>query len=370
MNTLTLTMGSTGTSIHNSRIITFDLARGLAILFMMMIHVLDFYGQSAVRESLFGNIVTFLGSPPAAPVFMFIMGVFIAFSSRMDLATGLKRAAWLLILGYLLNLFRGSIPMWLSLQMGLVTTEQLGGLSPLTELLIVDIFQFAGLAFAICILLKQFLPQPNYWIATGIIVLIISPALYDLHTGWHVADEVLKLLWGNKEQGAMFPLFPWLVYPLFGMAFGYWFKQAKVPARVFRLAGLLGLVFMLMGTLLTLTDIEFHYAYYLRTGPGGTIWIIGFVLLWIWACHYIATNISANRGISILFFWSRHVTVIYVMQWLIIGWGLMIVGVQQLNFVHTLLAMLAVMILSHLCLRIWLWLSQLRRSFLFKPDVS
>lgn len=60
---------------NTSRIDTFDLARGLAILFMMLVHVLDFYGQRDIRTSVFGEVITFLGSPAAAPVFMFIMGL-------------------------------------------------------------------------------------------------------------------------------------------------------------------------------------------------------------------------------------------------------------------------------------------------------
>jgi uncharacterized membrane protein len=344
-------------SQNTSRIDTFDLARGLAILFMMLVHVLDFYGQRDIRTSFFGEVITFLGSPPAAPVFMFIMGLFIAFSSRLDIATGLKRAAWLFVIGYILNLVRGSLPLWLSLKMGLVDYAVLeaGGISPLSELLIVDILQFAGLAFAICVLFKHYLSHPKYWLATGVMVILISPALWDISSGWLVFDEILKLLWGNKGQGAMFPLFPWLAYPLFGMAFGYWFKQAKCHDRFFRQTAWLGLILLIIGTVLTLTNVDFHYAYFLRSGPGATIWITGFVLVWLWLCRLVIDKMAANRGFNLLFFWSKNVTAIYILQWIIIGWGLMLVGVQQLNFIETLLAMFVVILLADLSLRSWLW---------------
>jgi uncharacterized membrane protein len=313
-------------SQNTSRIDTFDLTRGLAILFMMLVHVLDFYGQPDVQKTMLGEVVTFLGSPPAAPVFMFIMGIFIVFSARLDVATGLRRAAWLFVIGYLLNLLRGSIPLWLSLQMGLVSQHELveGGVSPLSELLIVDILQFAGLAFVICVLFRHYLPHPKYWLAAGVMVVIISPALWDISSGWSVLDEVLKLLWGNKYQGSMFPLFPWLAYPLFGMAFGYWFKQAECHARFFRQTAWLGLVLVVIGTVMTLTNFDFHYAYFLRSGPGATIWITGFVLVWLWLCRWASEKITANRGFELLFFWSKNVTAIYILQWIIIGWGLML----------------------------------------------
>lgn len=309
---------------NKSRIATFDLARGLAILFMMLVHVLDFYSQPDVQSTIFGKLVTFLGSPPAAPVFMFIMGVFIILSAKLDVANGLKRAAWLLVIGYLLNLMRGSIPLWLSLQMGLVSETELeaGGVSPLSELLIVDILQFAGLAFAFCVLLKHYLPHPKYWLAAGIMVIFISPALWDISSGWSVLDEVLKLLWGNKDQGSMFPLFPWLAYPLFGMAFGYWFQKAECHARFFRQSAWLGIALLVIGTALTLTDVDFHYAYFLRSGPGATLWITGFVLVWLWLCRLIIDKMTANPGFELLFFWSKTLLLCIFCNGLLLAGGL------------------------------------------------
>ncbi|WP_375056394.1 heparan-alpha-glucosaminide N-acetyltransferase domain-containing protein [Zobellella sp. DQSA1] len=337
-----------------SRVASFDLARGLAVLFMMLVHVMDFYGQPGIGETAFGKIIKFLGSPPAAPIFTFIMGIFIASSSRQSLASGLARAAWLLALGYMLNLARGSLPMWLSLQMGLVTYEQLGGYTPLTELLIVDILQFAGLALAICVLLKHYFPDPRYWIVAGLAVVCLSPALWDISSGWMVPDAALQLLWGSKEQGAMFPLFPWLAFPLFGMAFGHWFGQSGCHTRFFRKTLWAGLVLMTAGTSLILFDMDFHYGYYLRSGPGGVIWITGFVMVWLWLCRLIVGKAGSNRCLALLFFWSQNVTVIYVLQWLVIGWGLMLVGAQQLDLTNTMLAMAVVVLLSDLASRVWL----------------
>ncbi|WP_169716401.1 heparan-alpha-glucosaminide N-acetyltransferase domain-containing protein [Oceanimonas doudoroffii] len=345
-----------------------DLARGLAVLFMILIHVLDFYGRPEVRDTPLGRVVQFLGSPPAAPIFVFIMGIFIVWSGRQSLASGLARAAWLFALGYLLNLARGALPMWLSLQMGLVTDEQLGGYTPLSELLIVDILQFAGLALAICVVLKHYLADPRCWMAAGVLVICASPALWDISSDWPVLNEGLQLLWGNKEQGAMFPLFPWLAFPLFGMAFGHWLRQSDNHHRFFRRTLWAGLLCMAAGTALLLVDRDLHYGYYLRSGPGGMLWLTGFVMAWLWLCHWLAEKVGSRPGLGLLLFWSRNVTSIYVLQWLVIGWGLMLVGSRQLDFTDTLVAMVVVLLLSDSATRAWLRLRRRpRHARVMKP---
>ncbi|NRA25435.1 MAG: hypothetical protein HRU08_13390 [Oleispira sp.] len=46
-------------------------------------------------------------------------------------------------------------------------------------------------------------------------------------------------------------------------------------------------------------------------------------------------------------------TVVYVMQWLLVGWGLMIFGLQTLNGTEILMAMVGVVLLSDLSMRAW-----------------
>lgn len=336
-----------------SRIDAFDLARGLAILFMILIHVLDFYSQPNVQETLFGDVIEALGSWPAAPIFVFIMGVFLTYTQSHNLRNGLRRAILLFLLGYLLNLTRGTIPMWLSLEMGLVTYEQLGGYTPLSEFLVVDILQYAGLAYAICLLLKHFFPKPAAWLILAVVIAFVSPFLWDITSDISTIDEALKLFWGNHHQGAVFPLFPWLAYPLFGMAFGHWLKSSANQARLFKQTFFAGIALIVIGTIITLTNIEFHLAEIMRSGPGAMLLSTGFVLIWIYCCKLIVNFIPSNAFFNRLFFWSKHVTSLYVIQWLLVGWGLMIVGSQQLNLNNTLIAMLVLLILSDLLTRAW-----------------
>lgn len=184
--------------------------------------------------------------------------------------------------------------------------------------------------------------------------MIISPALWNISSGWLALDWVFNLLWGGKEHGSMFPISPWLAYPLTGMAFGYWLKKIE-RKKLYLLTLWTGLALLLTGTLITVTNFNFHAGDYVRSGPGSVIWITGFVLVWLWLCQYAIDTVIPNYCFNLLFFWSKNVTVFYVLQWVIIGWGLMVVGPQQLSLFSTLLAMLSVLILADLGVRTWLW---------------
>ncbi len=347
-----------GTQLASSqRIRAFDLARGLAILLMMLIHTLDFYGASEVHETLIGSSFKAFVGWPAASTFIFIMGVFVAYTPNATLQQGLKRAAMLFALGYLLNLFRGTIPMWLSLQFGLVTYEDLGPHSPLTEFLVVDILQFAGIAFAVCCLLQHYLPSPKYWLAVALAINFVSPFLWDISTGVIYIDEVLQIFWGYEAQGAIFPQFPWLTYPIVGMAFGQWLKDSNDVGVFFKKAAWIAVATMIVGLGIISTDVEFHLADSLRGGPGLIICITSFTILVLCLCQYVVNKVPHNPVFSLLYTWSKYVTVVYVMQWLIVGWGLMIFGLQTLGSAEVLMAMVGVVILSDLSMRGWVRLT-------------
>ncbi|NTS78840.1 DUF1624 domain-containing protein [Catenovulum sp. SM1970] len=337
------------------RIAGFDLARGLAVFFMILIHVLHFYAIKPVWVTNFGTIIEYLGEWPAAPVFIFIMGVFLIYGNKQTFSQGMKRAFMLFALGYLLNFARGTAPMWLSLEMELVTLEQLGGYTPMTEFLVIDIFQYAALAYAIGLVLKHTLPnQPWLWIALATIIAFASPYVWDFETGMPVVDELTKFLWGHYHYGTAFPLFPWLAYPLVGMAFGHWLSKPDAQSNLFGRSFVIGCAVLLTGVTITISNYDYHIAHPLRTGPGSVVMITGFVLIWLSVCRYITLHVPNNPIFNLLYFWSKHVTTIYVVQWILIGWGLMLVGSQQLNLSQTIASMITLVVLSDLVTRAWL----------------
>ena len=53
--------------INNKRQIELDIARGLAVIFMVFVHVQMVFSKSSLSNSVFGGIVDFFGGVPAAP---------------------------------------------------------------------------------------------------------------------------------------------------------------------------------------------------------------------------------------------------------------------------------------------------------------
>jgi uncharacterized membrane protein len=345
---------------HPNRIAAFDLARGLAVFFMATVHALGIYANPETYDSVFGWVVEFFGSAPAAPVFMFLMGAVIAFSRRAGFVTMLRRGIALLALGYLLNTLRGSLPMWIAIQAG-VSLEELGGATPLTELLSVDILQFAGMAYLTLAVVRRITRNPWIWIALAAVVACVSPLIWGFETGVPVLDGVFSLLGGGDGENVSFPLVAWIAYPLVGMAVGTWLATTDDVGKSFRRLALAGTGLLIIGGAITLTNIDFHIGDYWRTGPGGVVLITGFVLLWLSGCQAIASRVLLTGPGKLLAFWSRNVTVFYFIHWVLLGWSVLLVGYESYGVLGTLIGMVVIVLLGTGLTQVWVRLRKLTR---------
>lgn len=398
------TIDSQTLSTDNSRIQVLDFYRGICVMFMLVVHFFSFYGAPEFTKSVTGSSFELLTIWTVATIylssllilltpnatgtqhmkriaflfvfgyalilgcvhglkvqleithevllvsvccFVFLMGIFISLAGSKNLSLSIKRGAILFLAGYALNFFRSSLPMWLSLELGLVTQENLGDDNPIRELLVVDILQFAGIAFIICSLLRHYLPNPIHWLVIALGIAFASPYIWDTHTGNVFADEVLKLLAGNVAQGAFFPQFPWLAYAISGMAFGHWMKQADDLNVFLKKSAWFSLVATLIGVGIIFTDIDYHSGVSMRAGPGAVIAISGFTALTIFLFNVIIEKVPHNPIFGFWYTWSKHITIIYVVHWLLIGWGLMYFGFKMLTGIEFLVILLVLYILTH-----------------------
>jgi uncharacterized membrane protein len=336
----------------DARIQAFDLARGLAIVFMVMIHVLGHYGNNASWASPLGQVVIFLGGPTAAPVFMFLMGASLAFSRRASASRIAGRGLWLLFLAYTLNVLRGVLPATFGLASGYVTEADIAPYTPATLMTIVDIHQMAGLALLAIAALTAYLARSGGGalraglIGLALVAGLVSPSLWGTTTGVPPVDLGLALLWGS-DWNVFFPLLPWIVYPLVGFAYGRTLVVQPDRRRFVRQMGLVGLAVGLAGVaVIAVVHPTIGVEDYWRQRPGVLLAILGLVLVWLALADVVVSRVRPNWVFDRLYGWSGRVTAMYCIHWILIGWGVGLVGHRDLELPAAIAAMAVVLVLT------------------------
>lgn len=323
-----------------NRIYYLDFARGLAIFFMIMQHTMIVHEKSGGEgDTILGNIFILLGTAPAAPVFMLIMGAFIIKSDK-GMKEGIIRGIRLFIFGYLLNVLRFTIPLLIS-----GTTTFLGNES-LSLLFEVDILQLAGLSLIAASFLKNFASNRYLFPILILIILILSPTLW----GKFSSIPLFAPFWG-AENFVSFPFFPWVVYPLLGMYLSKYFVDKSLMEIVKKKILLLGSAILIIG--IVLFD-KFPVGDYYRSGLGVHLTIIGFVLIWLLICYQLVEKSGLNRQniiLQTLVFWSRNVSAVYIVQWILYGWSILILNVNQLQDILAAAFGLFVLLITHLLVK-------------------
>jgi uncharacterized membrane protein len=328
------------------RIRAFDLARGLAVLFMMLIHVLGHYGDPATWRTLVGAVIVFLGGPLAAPVFMFLMGASLALSRRSNALAIAQRGLWLLGLAYGLNVLRGALPASLGLVTGVIDEADIAPYSVGTLLALVDIHQLAGLSLLLIAALPAIRAVPLAALALAIGVAILAPLMWGTTSGIAPIDAALRLLWG-AEWYVFFPLLGWFAYPLVGLAYGTLLVRTPDRRAFVRRAGRIGVAVGLAGLALMLAlDPVRSVDDYWRQGPATVAAIVGLGMAWLAACDIAVERIPPNRVLDLLYGWSARVTSMYCIHWILIGWGVGIVGHRTLDLPAIVVATIVVILLT------------------------
>jgi uncharacterized membrane protein len=318
----------TGLAAHE-RVRAFDLARGLAVIFMIGVHVLWHWGAPETWTSPIGQAISFLGGPTAAPVFMFLMGASLAFSSRTSTGSLVVRGLWLVWLGYLLNVLRGVLPAYLGMTSGVITQEQIAPFTLSWLLTTVDVHHMAGLSL-IAIAGLGMAARPGWgWLAVAAAIVLAGPFLRGLQLGTPLLDAPLTPILGGAPN-VYYAVVPWIAFPLVGAAFGAVVARSPDRWRVFRWGALGGVALCALGVLsFAVSAPTFDVDTYWRMPPSFFVAILGLVLVWLWACDMVVRHVRANRVFAFLYGWSANVIAIYFAHWLVVGWGVGIFGFRS-----------------------------------------
>lgn len=351
-----------------ARIYSIDLARGIAVLLMILVHSLETLANSDVRHSVFGDVIDFLGGPPAAPVFMALMGASLFFSRKSGLWLGIKRGLYIIALGYVLNFARGVVPIWLAewLRPASLTALPAEVKDTYVAFIDLDILQFAGLALIVMAVLRAL--KINRYVLLGLaaVIAIVSPMLWGYHTGIVPLDFALDYLWGDIPAKVefignliCFPFFPWFAYVLLGMFLGETLSTSSNPGRIFRISGLVGAALLLLGLIMSSADFDYQWGDYYHHRGWMVTFICGLILVWLCICQWLVEWIPANRVFELFYGWSRNVNRIYMIQWILILWSaIFYLGINQCNLPQTLAIMTGLIVATHLLNLLILWIKK------------
>ncbi|MCK5839673.1 MAG: DUF1624 domain-containing protein [Bacteroidales bacterium] len=289
-----------------------DLLKGLAVLSMIQVHIMELFVRQGIFEGTIGSLSLFVGGPPAAPVFLIVMGYFLALKERPFLYF-VKRGMLLILWGFLLNI-------GLNFHLFVKIYQGLYELNPLDYLLGVDIFFLAGMSILLISVLKYLFRGNGYlYFFLAVAIVFVTPKLPGF-----ADDSWLKyieaFLWG-KQSWSYFPLFPWLAYPLTGFAFvcieKLIFKDGLTYQNKLSIALPAGAVvfFTFSYGIKIAADLEHYYHHsFLYFG-----WTILFVSFWAIVLSFIEENGGRSKVVTYFKWVGKTVTTHYVFQWLIIG---------------------------------------------------
>lgn len=305
------------TGSNKKRNQTADLLKGLAVIFMIQVHIMEQFATPAIYDSIIGKISLFLGGPPCAPVFMAVMGYFLVSADKPFLYY-LKRGAILLTTGLLLNLARSA---------NLLHYIFLGQSSadPFFYIFGVDILLLAGLSIIIIALLKIIFKK-NYifYFILAIIIALASPFLETFGTPANSLSYLNAFFWGNFEW-SYFPLFPWCAYILLGFAFRLFCEKENFFSKYSSSHSLVLSIPLLIASGLTINyavgiahDLNGADGYY-HHGILFFAWMIMFMSGYIMLIHLIEHNAGKHLITRFIKWVGKNVTAIYIIQWIIIG---------------------------------------------------
>jgi uncharacterized membrane protein len=292
---------------------TADLAKGIAVLLMIQVHLMEVFAHPSIYSGPVGRVSLFLGGPPVAPVYMAILGYFVA-KSRRSMPTLLVRGASLLAVAFLLNIGLNAHILWK------IHSSNLD-LNPLRFIFGSDILFLAGFSVLVLVLIRNFIRKFAYSaILLALLVVIATPYVNKVVLTDGGAKYILAFVAGDYSW-SYFPIFPWLAYPLIG--FGFASLQPHIVEAVSSKAikgVLLGILIVgLLATHKYAVDISADLDMYYHHGLLFFLWVLAFLLAWIMILDVLGHRFQVHPVGLYMRWLGRNILIIYVIQWLLIG---------------------------------------------------
>jgi hypothetical protein len=296
---------------------TADLLKGFAVIFMIQVHIMEQFATQELQQTVVGKLSMFLGGPACAPVFLAVMGYFLV-SPDKSAFHYLKRGGILFVGGIILNIARSA-----NLLIHIGNGEM--NLDPWPFILGADILTLAGISLLFVAILRMVFRKNGWaWLILAVGVVVAVPFLPTRAGDGSPVDYLLAFFRGPADW-SYFPLFPWFGYVLLGYGFHllaprfvYLIKPNPNYIAIFLLPVAVGLVLTLPWVVGVTSNLKGNHGYY-HHGVLFFLWIVGFVAVWLFTLNQAESNFGNYWIMRVLRWTGRKVTLIYIIQWLIIG---------------------------------------------------
>ncbi len=310
---------------------------------------MELFATNEIYNSRLGKILLFIGGTPVAPVFAIMLGYFIISTGKSKTAL-ITRGFKLIGLGMLLNI---------ALNLNLIISVVKGKyqLDLLPFIFGFDILHFAGVSTIIIALIKNILKQH----IPIVIVCIVCSALLGHYLVNYIPDTTFlkyftSIFYGSSTW-SYFPIFPWIAYPLTGIIFYQLREQYdSVLLKIVSRKLLLGILFLLffIFTMTYAVRISSDLPSYYHHGTIFYLWTILFIGFYSIFMNEIANKLEGSLIMKYVKWLGENVTVIYVIQWMLIGNIATEIYKKVSEPMHLFYYYLIVMILSSVCAYLFL----------------
>lgn len=313
------------------RNVGFDVARGIAVFLMIFQHFYLLILGGRVNNEWLSFSFFLLGTFLVAPVFLFLMGVNVITSRHNKPKQLFKKGLFLIILGYLLSFLRFFLPLVIADNFGLIANFEdiIYKFEPIYYLLEVDIFQVAGLSLWVIAFLRWRKTSIKYYLFFALLLSLLSPLFWMITFRSQTITLLTDPLWG-KSSYVVFPFFSWAVYSLVGVYFGKKILENKNKIEFYQKCFNKSVIFLIPGLLLFLIDFLFFDYSYARHGFGYNFLFIVIIIIWLSWLNLRSYKIPSKVTNTLTFF-SKNVSYIYFIQWVIIGWLAVFINLNIFN---------------------------------------
>jgi hypothetical protein len=296
----------------NKRFEIADLLKGIAVLLMIQVHIVELFANVSIFDSKIGRFLLFLGGSFVAPVFLFLFGYFIAYSNHSNLQQ-IWRGLKIFFCGMLLNV---------ALNFNLLIKHNVGQIEfdIFPYLFGVDALQCAGLSLIIITLIQKVFYKNNVIaIAFVLFLAFLGGFLLQYKTDFIFLKYLSAFFYGSTSW-SYFPLFPWVAYPLMGMIFFKSKIDFKILAKpIVKISICLLFIVFLFFTLNYAIAQSSNLNSYYHHGLTFFLWTLIFLAFYCFIINEVDVLFGKYFVFKYIKWLGQNVTVIYVIQWILIG---------------------------------------------------